>query len=1460
MQEGVIWCIFLFPAGRQVCFLFFFIGTASCRVYLFNFRFCSSSHRYGYTPLPKFLAKDSLDERLQFLVGKDPFTLELIRKWYCLDMNAIPPQYVLHTLTDSNCDEYWNELPRMVAALKGICFEENTFPGLLKVGHSVTEWEVLSAFQKQLQPQIKRADKFFADVSTIDRDLQTSFLWSHRHFSVPTTAGEDPKKLFNDSRDNDTVASQLSALKTTMGGLFPSGCITDHTAAAIHLSGYNSLQCGGDVDTAAQLYLDSFKSFAKDRLMGSLEHVISLKQLWGKDGCGMGLPGGSLAEMLHHCQWAHAKCETFKGREEVVSSALTMVHGISYAKVVTSNPLDGISMCVIGASGAGKTALMAKIAESLFKSNQEKSSSVPIIVRFCGTSAGSRSAKSLICSISEQLELLLGLEQRAAGLLQTETYDRQVYYFQKLLHDHPAVLFIDSLDQLTDENQGRSRISFLRNIAPHPLSRIIVSCLPDEYDEVKQEWKHCYQCETRLREANVQRLVVRMSEDESESTNVAMTLIKDILFQHCSRTLTAAQWLDVRVKVAVEPTALYVHLAVSVVRHWTSDSQGQYSQPMLRGGVHALIEQIFATLERDFGSVLAKAALGFITYSVNGVSDVEMEDLLSMHDAVLDHVFQYATPELRRIPSHVWLRLKQALADLVVERELGCTTWYHRQLKETAEVYLSSEKQQLHVIMAKYFGKIMDDFTQSSRKLGIHEWTICGRSPFDKQSICNVRRCLEGTHHMLAAGMLDDAEKQLCTFECICSMLRAGEAFRLVRQLIELTRLLPGSLSAQHFLRWLQQEVYFLSENPITLFLSSALTQPQISTVKSLGNSFVKNLSARQSMQYARTLNEQIDFSAFISTLEGHSEYVHSIGFSYDGKHIVSGSMDKTVRVWEAATGAILSTLEGHLENVVSVAFSPSGKQILSGSWDKTVRLWDAASGAIFLILEGHTKYVTSVAFCPSGKQILSGSWDKTVRLWDAASGAILLILAGHTKYVTSVAFCPSGEQILSGSWDKTVRLWDAASGAILHILEGHTKYVTSVAFSSDGKLLASGSKDKTVRVCDAATGAFKFNFDGHKDDVNSVAFSPDSNYIVSGSSDCTIHMWNVATDINFLERHLLEAMKSAIFYSLEGHSDGVFAVVYSPDGKYIVSGSSDKTIRVWDAGTSVNQSGSWKRGSFVNSLAFSPDGDKLVSGSSDNIVRVWNMATGDNLHTLKGHSDGVTSVAISPNNTRIASGSKDCALCVWNATTGANLRILFGHKDGVYAVQFSSNSKYIVSGSSDCTVRLWDVESGVNLFTCTGHRDCVLSVGFSYDGKHIVSGSMDKTVRVWNAATGAILSTLEGHSDRVTTVAFSPDDKHIVSGSWDDTVRLWDAETGVSVTTLEGHSGSVYTVGFSYDGKHIVSGSKDRTIRMWDAATGAHLSTLEGHSDRVTSVVFSPNGKQIVSASRDRTIRVWCI
>jgi len=210
------------------------------------------------------------------------------------------------------------------------------------------------------------------------------------------------------------------------------------------------------------------------------------------------------------------------------------------------------------------------------------------------------------------------------------------------------------------------------------------------------------------------------------------------------------------------------------------------------------------------------------------------------------------------------------------------------------------------------------------------------------------------------------------------------------------------------------------------------------------------------------------------ATLKGHTGLVTKVAFSPDGKSVLTGSFDKTARVWDTETGQEKAVLKGHTGPVTSVAFSPDGKRVLTGSQDKTAQVWDAETGQEKVALKGHTGFVTSVAFSLDGKRILTGSQDKTARVWDAETGQEKAVLKGHTGEVISVAFSPDGKRVLTGGGNQSnlqpgeAKVWDAETGQEKAALKGHTDPVVSVAFSPDGKRVLTGSWDNTARVWDA--------------------------------------------------------------------------------------------------------------------------------------------------------------------------------------------------------------------------------------------------------------------------------------------------------------------------------------------------------------------------------------------------------
>jgi WD40 repeat protein len=585
--------------------------------------------------------------------------------------------------------------------------------------------------------------------------------------------------------------------------------------------------------------------------------------------------------------------------------------------------------------------------------------------------------------------------------------------------------------------------------------------------------------------------------------------------------------------------------------------------------------------------------------------------------------------------------------------------------------------------------------------------------------------------------------------------------------------------------------------------------------------------------------------------MRGHEDKVMSVALSADGTMIVSGSGDKTVRVWDAATGAERLVLRGHEGQVRSVALSADGRTIVSASDGMTivsasddqtvrVRVWDAANGAELRVLRGPKGGVTSVALSADGTTIVSGCWDQTVRVWDAASGAQRRVLRGHENWVMSVALSADGTTIVSGSGDKTVRVWDAATGAERLVLRGHESEVTSVAVNADGTTIVSGSEDQTVRVWDAASGAVRRVLHRHDGPVYGVALSADGTTIVSGSLYHKTVVWDAASGE---ERRVLD-----------GHDGPVYGVALSADGTTIVSGSEDQTVRVWDAAGGADRRVLGGQRS-VTSVALSADGTTIVTWPGYQIVRVWDAASGAVRRVLRGHEGWVNCVALSADGTTIVSGSEDQTVRVWDAATGAERLVLRGHEGQVRSVALSADGRTIVSGSKDQTVRVWDAPRRRLLWqwpsrsarrVLRGHEGWVNCVALSADGTTIVSGSGDQTVRVWDAASGAVRRVLRGHEDWVNCVALSADRTTVVSGSDDKTVRVWDVASGACRQVIQG-TGDVAAIAAGSSRFPFRALGRGLEAVIEDAATGAPVARFPVPLDDISTF---PSGRAWVGTS----------
>jgi WD40 repeat protein len=546
--------------------------------------------------------------------------------------------------------------------------------------------------------------------------------------------------------------------------------------------------------------------------------------------------------------------------------------------------------------------------------------------------------------------------------------------------------------------------------------------------------------------------------------------------------------------------------------------------------------------------------------------------------------------------------------------------------------------------------------------------------------------------------------------------------------------------------------------------------------------------------------------------LEGHGGAVRAVALAADGKRAASGSVDRTLRVWDLEGNQRPRVLEGHTGPVFAVALTADGKRAVSGSLDRTLQVWDLKGNQPPRVLEGHTDGVSAVALTADCKRAVSGSHDRTLRVWDLEGHQPPRVLEGHVDWVLAVALTADGKRAVSGSEDHTLLLWDLEGNQPPRVLEGHTAAVWAVALTADGKRAVSGSEDGTLRVWDLESHQPPRVLEGHTGQVTAVAVTADGKRVVSGSQDGTLRVWD-------LESHQPPRV-------LEGHTDWFWAVALTADAQRAVSGSEDGTLRVWDLEGHQPPRVQEGHTDEVWSVAVTADGKRAVSGSYDHTLRVWDLEGNQPPRVLKGRTAEVRAVALTADGKRAVSGSIDGTIRVWDLEGHRRPRALEGHTDKVQAIALTADGKRAVSGADDHTLRVWNLEGHQPPRVLKGHTNGVTAVALTADGKRAVSGSFDYTLRVWDLEGHQPPRILEGHRSRVWAVALTADGKRAVSGADDDTL-VWDLEGNQPPRVLERHRAPVVGVALTADGKRAVSGSWDHTLRVWDVESGNCLTTF---------------------------------
>ncbi|MDD5491431.1 MAG: WD40 repeat domain-containing protein [bacterium] len=484
---------------------------------------------------------------------------------------------------------------------------------------------------------------------------------------------------------------------------------------------------------------------------------------------------------------------------------------------------------------------------------------------------------------------------------------------------------------------------------------------------------------------------------------------------------------------------------------------------------------------------------------------------------------------------------------------------------------------------------------------------------------------------------------------------------------------------------------------------------------------------------------------------------------AYDWIDIITSdgsSDDKKIKVWSIGKDGLKllnSVSRSSIYNTLFVSFSPDGKKLLTGDGDG-IHLWNnivellGKQQAIYSQKDAYfIDETTFLEFSPDGKYILSigKGVGRAFQIWDVTTKETV---DGTGIAVNLAAFAPKGDHIVSCD-QNTISYWQVGvkyTFAETHLqasLAGSASPIKTVCFSADGNLVVSGSAEFNPK-------------NGQKDQQSIV-------------------VWDTATGE--------EIAKWTPGYENKSHKGSIVSVAVSPNRHSLASLDEKGDLKIWD----INQGEITERTTnkplfHLNcysggAVIFSPDGKQIISGGGDGLVKIWDAATGKLLKTLKDHKASINSVVISPDGMIIASAGGnsfqpsdpgDFSIRLWNAASGKLLAVLRGHSWNVRTLSFSPDGKFLASGGFDNSIRLWDIASRKELKVLREQEGGVSGVAFSPDGKLLAS--CGNTIKLWAIADGKVIQEISGHTDFVTAIAFSPDGKTLASGSMDGSIKIW--------------------------------------------------------------------------------------
>ena len=571
--------------------------------------------------------------------------------------------------------------------------------------------------------------------------------------------------------------------------------------------------------------------------------------------------------------------------------------------------------------------------------------------------------------------------------------------------------------------------------------------------------------------------------------------------------------------------------------------------------------------------------------------------------------------------------------------------------------------------------------------------------------------------------------------------------------------------------------------------------------------------------------------------------YAGGLAYLPDGRGVIltGGYVD----IWDLVKGERQSHTNVSKQVLISLDVRGDGNALLLGDRKGRVCEWDVATQRELRHWDTGHGELRSVRYSPDGTRMLTaGNGPTCAKEWDLSTGNELICLKSEmTMLRPGAIYGPGGKSaILGGGYTHNLERFDLATGQLLK--KWCTIYqAKDLDLSPDRKCLLVGVEDRAREWSLEDYTVFRDykHCPGEAARIYAHAYRPSQNEVVCGGRDGVIRRWSRS--------------EGKLLCQWPQHQGPIMHLALSPDEQWALTYGSGRVAET-DLDTGEPRVRWHRHGGSVETAAFLPDGRRVVSASSDATLRVWDTATGKTLLTVPRAKLGAYALAVSPDGERVAAGCKDSLVRVFSLDDGQVLSELDGHRGFVRALAYTRDGARLLSAADDGSVCVWNSRGDQPGARLEGHRGGVLALAVSDQDERALSGGRDGTVRLWDLRAGKLLQTWRGHRSWVHAVAFAG--RGAVSAGADKRVLRWDIASGEADAQMERTNWLYYALAISPDGRTVYAAGNSFGVTCWDLATGKRFADLRGHKHWALALAVSPDGRRLVTGSRDTTLLVW--